>query len=146
MPGIISEAAAAMQRAAEEAAKERRRAELRRQIQQWEGKKRTVESQIEGLTAEKLRLHSYRKMWEEKKCIYNGNEILSEVVIINLFEGVCADKFKDEFSASITEMDQTYSKVGGLNGNVGAQISRLNQYITVINAKLTSLRNELSSI
>ena len=142
--GQSSEDIAAQQRAAEERA--RRRAAIQSQIQQWNTKLTTVNSQIADLTAEQSNLNTYLGDWDTQKSIYNGSEILSEVVIVNIFEGVCADTIKAEFSASITEMDETHSKVSGLNGNVGAQISRLNQYISVINTKLTSLRNELSSI
>lgn len=142
--GQSSADAAAQQRAAEERA--RRRAAIQSQIQQWNTKLTTVNSQIAGLTAEQSNLSTYLGDWDTQKSIYSGSEILSEVVIVNVFEGVCADKIKADFSASITEMDETHSKVSGLNGNVGAQISRLNQYVSVINTKLTSLRNELSSI
>ena len=142
--GQSSADVAAQQRAAEERAK--RRAYIQSQIQQWNTKLSKVNSQIAGLTAEQSNLNTYLGNWDTQKSIYSGSEILSEVVIVNVFEGVCADKIKAEFSASITEMDQTYSGVSGLNGNVGVQISRLNQYVSVINTKLTSLRNELSSI
>lgn len=136
--------AAAQQRAAEERA--RRRAAIQSQIHHWNTKLTTVNFQIAGLTAEQSNLSTYLGDWDTQKSIYSGSEILSEVVIVNVFEGVCADKIKADFSAGITEMDESHSKVSGLNGNVGAQISRLNQYVSVINAKLTSLRNELSSI
>lgn len=142
--GQSSADAAAQQRAAEERA--RRRAAIQSQIQQWNTKLTTVNSQIAGLTAEQSNLSTYLGDWDTQKSIYSGSEILSEVVIVNVFEGVCADKIKADFSASITEMDESHSKVSGLNGNVGAQISRLNQYVSVINTKLASLRNELSSI
>lgn len=136
--------AAAQQRAAEERA--RKRAYIQSQIHYWDTKLSKVNSQIAGLTAEQSNLNTYLGDWDTQKSIYSGSEILSEVVIVNIFEGVCADKIKADFLSSVTEMDQTHSKVGGLNGNVGTQISRLNQYVSVINAKLTSLRNELSSI
>ena len=142
--GQSSEDIAAQQRAAEERA--RRRAAIQSQIQQWNTKLTTVNSQITSLTTEQSNLNTYLGDWDTQKSIYSGSEILSEVVIVNVFEGVCADQIKADFSASITEMDQTYNEVSGLNGNVGAQISRLNQYVSVINTKLTSLRNELSSI
>lgn len=134
----------AQQRAAEERA--RRREAIQSQIQQWNTKLTTVNSQIANLTAEQSNLNTYLGDWDTQKSIYNGNDILSEVVIVNVFEGACADKIKTEFSASITEMDQTYSGVNGLNGNVGVQIARLNQYASVINTKLISLRYELNSI
>lgn len=126
--------------------RERRRAAIRAQIRQWEGKLATVKAQIAGLTREQSHLNTYLGEWETQKGIYNGNEILSEVVIVNLFEGVCADAIKEELTASVAEMDQTHGKVSGLNGNVGAQISRLKEYEAVINAKLAALRRELASI
>lgn len=139
-----AEELAAQQRAAEERA--RRRAAIQYQIQQWNTKLSRANSQLSGLTAEQSNLNTYLGDWDTQKKIYSGNQTLSDVVIKNIFEGMCADKTKDKFSASITEMDQTYSKVSGLNGNVGMQISRLNQYISNINAKLSMLRNELNSI
>lgn len=139
-----AEELAAQQRAAEERA--RRRAAIQYQIQQWNTKLSRANSQLSGLTAEQSNLNTYLGDWDTQKSIYSGNEILSDVVIVNIFEGVCADRVKNDFSSSITEMDQTYSGVSGLNGNVSAQIARLNQYVSIINMKLTSLRNELSSI
>lgn len=134
----------AARRAAEERA--RRIAAIQAEINMWNGKLARVESQIASLTTEQASLNTYLEDWESQKSIYSGSEILSEVVIVNVFEGVCADSIKADFTDSITEMDQTHSDVGGLNGNVGEQISRLNQYKSDINSKLTALRNELNSI
>lgn len=131
-------------RAAEERA--RRIAAIQAEISQWNAKRERVESQRASLTSEQSSLNAYLGDWEIQKSIYNGSEILSEVVIVNVFEGVCADRIKADLTDSITAMDQTHSDVGGLNGNVGVQISRLDQYVSVINIKLTSLRNELNSI
>lgn len=142
--GQSSADVAAQRRAAEE--RGRRRAYIQSQIQQWNTKLSKVNVQIAGLTAEQSNLNTCLGDWDTQKSIYSGSEILSAVVIVNVFEGVCADKIKADFSASITEMNQTHSKVSGLSGNVGAQISRLNQYVSVINMRLASLRNELSSI
>lgn len=145
-PGMAGQESAeeAARRAAEERA--RRIAALQAEIHQWDSKLATVSSQKESLTTEQSNLNTCLGDWDAQKRIYNGNEILSEVVILNVFEGVCADRIKADFTDSMEEMDRTCSSVGGMNGNVGVQISRLNQYISVINAKLTSLRNELNSI
>ncbi len=134
----------AAQRAAEERA--RRIAALKAEINMWNGKLARVESQIASLTTEQSSLNTYLGDWETQKSIYSGSEILSEVVIVNVFEGVCADSIKADFTDSITEMDQTHNDVGGMIGNVGEQISRLEQYKADINSKLTALRNELNSI
>lgn len=134
----------ALRRAAEERAK--RRKAIESQIEQWDNKLTTVQSQLSGLATERSNLNTYLGDWDRQKSIYSGNEILSEVVVVNVFEGVCADRVKADFADSIKEMDQTCSRVSGMNGNVNLQIERLNQYISVINTNLASLRNELSSI
>ncbi len=139
-------------RAAEERARReaeeraRRKAAIQSQINQWDEKLSGVNSQLSGLVAEQSKLNTYLGDWSTQKNIYSGNDILSEVVIVNVFEGVCADKIKSDFSACIKKMDRTCGEVYGLNGNVGAQILRLRQYVSTINARLTSLRNELNSI
>ena len=145
-PGMAGQESAeeAARRAAEERA--RRIAALQAEIHQWDSKLATVSSQKESLTTEQSNLNTRLGDWDAQKRIYHGNETLSEVVILNVFEGVCADRIKADFTDCMEEMDRTCSGVGGLNGNVGVQISRLNQYISVINAKLTSLRDELNSI
>lgn len=132
---------AAEQRAAEERAKQR--AYIQGQIQSWNNKLSDVNSQISGLTAEQSNLDTYLGDWETQKNIYSGSEILSEVVIVNTFEGICADKSKHKFEAAIKEMDQTYIDVSQMSGHVGAQIARLNQYVSKINTKLADLKNQL---
>lgn len=135
---------AAEQKAAEERAK--KRADIQTQIQSWNNKLNDVNSQIASLTTEQSNLNTYLGDWETQKNIYNGDNMVSEVAITYVFEGVCADKIKDDLSACVKEMDLTYSKVDGLNGNVSAQINRLNQYVTDINTKLVDLQNQLNSI
>ncbi|MEY8523341.1 hypothetical protein AALA90_09970 [Lachnospiraceae bacterium 38-10] len=132
--------------AEERARREARRAAIRAQIRVWEGKRAVVEGQIRALSGEQSNLNGYLGEWSTQKSIYSGNPLLSEVVIVNLFEGVCADEIKEEFTNCIAEMDQTYSGVSGLNGNVGTQISRLQDYLAVINAKISALYSELASI
>lgn len=129
-----------------EAERARKRAALRSQISQWESKLSRVEAQISALSRERSKLDTCLSDWNTQKSIYSGSRILSEVVILNVFEGVCADKIKSDLETSIQEMDRTHTDVSGLNGNVSAQISRLRQYADEIRSKLASLRSELNSI
>lgn len=124
----------------------RRRAEIQAQIRQWDAKLTQVKSQISALTKEQSNLNTYLGEWAVHKGLYDRNKVLSEVVIVNVFEGVCADKIKEEMGECIMEMDRSCNSVRGLNGNVGVQISRLGQYVSVINSKLTMLRGELASL
>lgn len=126
--------------------KETRRKEIQRKIDEWNEKLNKVKLQKANLGLQQIILNTYMRKWDTQKTTYSGNDILTEVVILNVFEGVCADTMKEKFTNSVTQMDQTYSGVSGLNGNVGLQISRLDEYITLINGKLTALRSELNSI
>ena len=126
--------------------KARRMMEIQGQIRQWNAKLSQVNAQIGALTKQQSSLNTYLGDWDIQKGIYDKSEILSEVVIINVFEGVCADKIKEDMGECIKEMDQTCSGVRRLNGNVGAQISRLNQYVLIINLKISALQNELASL
>lgn len=136
----------AKRKAEEEAEKAKRRDEIKKQIKQLEDERGTVTAQIDKLKTEQLMLHSYQKMWEEKKRKYNGNEILSEVVIVNIFEGACADEIKGDFTACIKEMDKTYSKAGGLRESIGIQVLKLNEYVYTIDVDIRNLRVKLDFI
>lgn len=129
-----------------EADKVRMRALIQFQINQLNTTLTQVNAQISNLTTEQTNLGTYLGEWNAQKSRYNGNDILSDVVIVNVFEGVCADKIKENMEECISEMDQTYSGVNGLKSNVGRQISRLNQYVLDINAKLTTLKAQLNSL
>lgn len=147
MPGMIttkySEAAA---EAIREALRAERRAKLKKEIDNWNKELSKVTTQISDLEKEKQNLETYLGEWEEQKRKYNGNTILSEVVIVNLFEGICADNIKDDFAEAVAAMDWTYNGVNVMKGDVGTQIAKLHQYEAVINTKLTSLQNELDAI
>lgn len=129
-----------------ERARQRRREALRAQIKQWDDKLSDVREQISALSAERSRLDVCLGDWDAQRNAYNANEILSEVVIVNVFEGVCADRIKTELENCMAKMNVTHTSVSGLNGNVSAQIARLGQYVSFINGKLSSLHSELNSI
>lgn len=132
--------------AAAAAAKAKKIAELKAQILTWETKLKKVKSQMTSLTTQNTNLNTYLGEWETQKKIYNESATLSEVVIVNVFEGVCADKIKVKFQKCITTMNGTYNSVNNLTGIVSLQIARLKQYETYINSKLTLLKTELSSL
>lgn len=138
--------AEAIRRAAEEAERRRRRAAIEAQIRQWEEKLRNVESQIAALTDEKSKLGTCLTDWSTQKSICSSSDILSEVVVLNVFEGVCADQIKIDMENCVTRMDTTCSNVSGMSGNIATQIARLQECVSVIQTKLSALRSELNSI
>lgn len=129
-----------------EAERARKRAAIQSKIDEWKNKLTKVQSQQTSLTTQQTNLNTYLGEWDTQKTTYNGNDILKDVVIINVFEGVCADNIKTDFTYCITQMDKTYGVVSGLNAHLGEQIGRLNQYKSSINAQLSSLEAELRSI
>lgn len=124
----------------------RRRGEILKEIHEWEATLSNINSQITDLTTEQSNLNIYLKKWETQKSIYSRNDILSEVVKVNIFEGVCADKIKADLETCVKEMDRNHSRVTELNDNVGLQIDKLNEHASKINSTLTHLRNELDSL
>ena len=149
MPGIFEDAAAAAKRAAEEAAeraREMRRNYLRGQIRDWGNKLSEVTPLRDVLVKEKNNLDDYMRNWEVQKDKCEGNLFLSEIVLTNRFEGECADRIKKDFTASIEEMNNTCLKTRILQKGNDQQITRLNQYISLINEKISSLTRELNSI
>lgn len=144
MPEIgYDEAAEARRREAE---REKQRAELQKQIDQWDIKKSGVTSLVNELNSEKRTLETYLDMWQRQKSKYNGNDMLTEVVIVNLFEGESADKVKQTFSEGIKKMDQTYLRVDELKGNVSKQIDKLNQQISDIDVMIRVLIQRKNAI
>lgn len=147
MPGTgYDEAAEARRRAEEAARRERKRRELRAKIN-------GLKDELSGAEGIKLRLEKEmhylgRKMdeWEVHKNRCKGNLLLSEVVLINRFEGVCADEVKKGFTARVMEMNNTYLMTGRLREDGNAQIQKLNQYISTLNERISSLTRELNSI
>lgn len=136
----------ALRRDMEEREKARRRAAIQSEINNWNTKLTNVNSQIDALTAEESNLVTYLGEWTTQKSLYDENKTLSEVVITNVFEGVCADKIQSELAGCISEMNLTYNNVAGLKGNVTAQIGRLRQQKSYINSRISSLSNEMKSI
>lgn len=147
--GILEDAAAAAKRAAEEAAeraREMRRNYLRGQINEWNGKLSKATPLRDTLVKEGNNLSSYMSEWEVQKNKCKENLLLSEVVLTNRFEGECADRIKEDFTARVGEMNNTYLITGRLQDSNNLQITRLNQYISSINEKISSLTRELNSI
>ncbi len=124
----------------------RKKASIRASISASNIKLEKVNTQIISLTTEYTNLNTYLGNWETQKSLYNGNNILSEVVIINIFEGVCADKIKEKIEGCISCMDQTYSNTTRLRNSVDAQIQRLEQQVLNIGTKITSLNNQLNAL
>lgn len=114
------------------------------QISLTNGMLTTVKGWVSALIREQGNLNSYIEDWATQKVIYDSNENLSEVVITNVFEGVCADTIKTELADCITIMEQTCSDASTLSADLTLQIAKLNEYIAQLNSQLTSLNYQMS--
>lgn len=139
-------AAAAVASAAAEAAKMQKIALLQLQIYQKNQQLTKVNQQIASLSAEQGSLGTKLADWSTQKAGYSANEAVCEVVILNIFEGVCANQLKEEVSSCVEEMDKTHSGVTSLNTQVGAQIGKLQERVQLIGEELRKLQLELNSL
>lgn len=139
-------AAEAAARAAAEAARRQKIALLQLQITRKNQELTKVNQQIASLSSEHGKLGTTLADWCTQKADYSGNEVVSEVVILNIFEGKCADALKEELTSCVEEMDKTYSGVTSLNTQVNVQIGRLRERVSIIGQELRDLQLELNSL
>lgn len=139
-------AAEAAARAAAEAARRQKIALLQLQITRKNQELTKVNQQIASLSSEHGKLGTTLADWCTQKADYSGNEVVSEVVILNIFEGKCADALKEELISCVEEMDKTYSGVTSLNTQVNVQIGRLRERVSIIGQELRDLQLELNSL
>lgn len=154
MPGFVTtrfaqDAVNAARRAAEEAARrerERKRNALKAQIERFKGELSKAEGIKLRLQKGKRSLERQLEAWVVHKNRCSGELVLSEIVVVNKFEGGCADQVKKEFTSCVKEMNITYAKTERLRDDVDAQIQKLGQYIAYINSRISSLTRELNAI
>lgn len=105
-----------------------------------------VKLQISELSIEKEKLQEYLKKWENEKAAYNADPILSDVITPNKFEGVIAEKVQVDLEMCVAQMDIVYENVTTLMNNTSNQIAELEEQVTDINAEISNILNELSTI
>lgn len=129
----------------EEARKEAKRAEIRKQIGDLETKIPEANIRRSDLAYHQSMLDTYLEDWNTHRQLFSAIDI-SEVVIVNVFEGVCAEKIKSDLETCILQMDQTCEKVRGLKDNIGKQILKLDEYVLNIDGMIKKLKDNLDSI
>lgn len=144
------ELAAEEQARREEEEEEERREEERRRIQgeidHLTGIQNTVDAQIAALSGQDSDLTECLHEWRAEKSRYYGIDIVSEVVIPNVFEGNCADYLKEKIAEGVMAMDDTCMQIEGLQSDVGSQIGRLEEYVWDIGCQISNLEEELARV
>lgn len=135
----------ALQREVEERERKRKRETLQSEIGSLDTRSKYLKERIVSLGWHRSQLDSYIEDWENERNSFSKNDI-SQVVITNVFEGVCADKIKSDLETCIAQMDQTCDKVRGLRNNIEKQITKLGEYQSNIDETLLIKRDELRSI
>lgn len=134
---------AAEQEAARKAA---RRTAIRQEIGHWQLVIEKCNDLISRLQTENSNLAGYLSDWQAQYNTYVQNPVTEQVVITNIFEGVCADKIKSKLSTAVNDMVNTESSGNTLSTNVGNQITAISNYESTVYTKITSLQSELASL
>lgn len=133
MPTAASERAAMLSQLSKEAQ------ELRKLIQLAQETKRKMK------TAQ-TELDRARDGWERAYASYESNTNLKDVVVTDVFEGVIAEKLKEELPEVLQYMLITDEKAASVSGNTTLQINNLDSYILVLQSKLDAVVAQMASL
>lgn len=137
---INTDAAEAAAKAAEEA----RKARVRMQIAGLELKVQACNGIIQSIQSSRTAMGNHVSNWNGKRSVSRGSQIASEVRIINIYEGLTAEKFAALFPETTGIMDQNASRYYEVNSAASDQIICLQNYIDKLNNEIASLRASIA--
>lgn len=71
---------------------------------------------------------------------------MSEVVVTDKFEGESAEKIQTRLPDGIQKMTETQSSAKSVQGEIAMQQTKLDEYITKLEEKISALLSELASV
>ena len=83
--------------------------------------------------------------WKTKRIAYQ-NILLEAVKVDSYFEGVCAEKVKEELLPTIILMDNANGKMAGIRTYIPNQIQLLEGRIQELGAQIAALEAELAAL
>lgn len=92
------------------------------------------------LLAERRCQSSQRDAWNRQYAIYQSSEIASQVVITNVFEGVCAEALRESMEEAINGMEHTKMQIGDLLADLDCQIKKLDWYMEKLEEEIRIYR------
>lgn len=130
----------------EETQKAIRRAQIRGEITKWQTVVTKCDALITRLQEENSNLGDFVSEWDTQYTVYAQNPVTEQVVITNVFEGVCADQIKEKLHMAVQDMENTKGSMNVLSSSVGSQITTLSNYRNGAAGKITSLQSQLASL
>lgn len=71
---------------------------------------------------------------------------MSEVVVVDKFEGESAEKIRASLPSAIEEMEATQASTESVQGEIDVQITKLDEYIAMLREKIAALRSEMAAL
>lgn len=98
------------------------------------------------LKAAKTRLDNAIEDWGRAYKAYENNTNLKEVVVADVFEGVIAEKLREELPETIQYMVTSDRKAASVSANTALQINNLDSYILVLQTRLNAVLAQMASL
>lgn len=133
MPIAASERAAMLSQLSREAQEYRKMIQLARETKR-------------KMKAAQKELDRAREQWEKAYASYESNTNLKEVVVTDVFEGVIAEKLREELPEALKYMLITDEKAASVSVNTTLQINNLDSYILVLQSKLDAVVASMASL
>ncbi|MCM1268435.1 MAG: hypothetical protein NC302_11065 [Bacteroidales bacterium] len=71
---------------------------------------------------------------------------MSEVVVVDKFEGESAERIRAALPSAIEEMEATQAATESVQGEIDVQITKLDEYIDMLGEKIAALRSEMAAL
>lgn len=83
--------------------------------------------------------------WKTELSNFEASE-MSEIVVINKYEGTSAEAILGKLPAAINEMQNTSSEAAAIQGEIATQLEKLDKYIEPLEEQIDELKKQLAEI
>lgn len=123
-----------------------RLSQLSREAQEYRMLIRLAQETKRKLKTAKTRLDNAIEDWGRAYKAYENNTNLKEVVVADVFEGVIAEKLREELPETIQYMVTSDRKAASVSANTALQINNLDSYILVLQTRLNAVLAQMASL
>lgn len=97
------------------------------------------------LTSSNTAIDRALTQWTNRYAAFQASS-MSEVVVTDKFEGESAEKIQTRLPDAIQKMTETQSSANSVQGEISTQQTKLDEYITRLEEKISMLLSELASV
>ncbi len=97
------------------------------------------------LTSSDTAINNALTQWSNRYNAFQASS-MSEVVVTDKFEGESAEKIQTRLPDGIQKMTETQSSAESVQGEIGMQQTKLDEYIAELEEKISALLSELASV